>query len=217
MKRVAIILAACFACGSPTISLADDTQPLRSQGNQLELPSVGLQPMRPQSIPNQAPANRSTLEIPLPAAYRGCWQGVVSDVDSIEELNQRQHINWVPKSYRICYVQTAGGPFRPTLAESSFLINSEQIRNVKSTLKVITTDGRARATMRGLLQFDEVPVDVLFGLPRERDKAQVDELTNMDCEIDGNVMHVIARLYGQWNGEPWVRIAWHANFVNVPQ
>ena len=217
MKRVALILAACIACGGPSIARGDDAPPLRSQGNQLEVPSVGPQVTRPLTIPKQAPDQSSTLEIPLPKSYRGCWQGVVSEVDSIEELDQRHHINWVPKSYRICYVQAAGGPFRPTLAESSFLINSEQIRNVKSTLKVLATDGRERATMRGLLQFDEVPVDAVFGFLRPRDQAQVDELTNMDCEIDGGLMHVIARLYGQWNGAPWVRITWHADFANVPQ
>jgi len=137
---------------------------------------------------------------------------VVNDIDSLTMLNGPQIAAWVPKTYRICYVQSANGSFRPTISEAGMAAN-DQLQNVKGLLQVLSTDGRTSAQMRAYLRFDEA-APVSFGAMQH--VGSVDELTNMTCQIENGTMHVQARVYGQWNGRPWWFIGWHTDFVNVP-
>lgn len=171
-------------------------------------------PAEPQILPGRQGPGASTLEIPLPKEFRGCWSGVVPRLDSIRMLGGPGVSKWIPKTYRICYEQTGSGPFRLTLSEAGLAGSNRDLTNVKAIMKVISTDGRTTAQMRALLHFDE-PAGSLFGMFAGR--GSVDELTNMTCRIEGGVMHVEASVYAQWNNRPWSTMTWHADFTNVPQ
>ncbi|MFZ0659619.1 MAG: hypothetical protein WAM05_12925 [Candidatus Binataceae bacterium] len=199
------------------IPQAQTPPPSRNNAQTETIPSMQPQspPAGPQiEIPARQGPGASTLEIPLPKQFRGCWSGVVPRLDSIRMLGGPGVSKWIPKTYRICYEQTAGGPFRLTLSEAGLAGRNRDLTNVKAIMKVISTDGRTTAQMRALLHFDE-PAGSMFGMFPGR--GSVDELTNMTCRIDGGVMHVAASVYAQWNDRPWSTMTWHADFTNVPQ
>ena len=175
-------------------------------------PPPGMQTETIPGAPLSAP--QSTLEIPLPREFRGCWRGEVARLDSMRMLSGPRVSEWIAKTYRICYVQSAGGPFQLRLSETGLAGIHRSLTNVKEIMKVISTDGRTTARMRALLHFDE-PAGSLFGMFKSQ--GSVDELTNMSCRIDGDVMHVEAKVYAQWNGRPWSEMTWHADFRNVPE
>jgi hypothetical protein len=190
--------------------------PSKNNSQTETIPSMQQQlpPATPQTVPGRQGPGASTLEIPLPKEFRGCWSGVVPRLDSIRMLGGPGVSKWIPKTYRICYEQTAGGPFRLTLSEAGLAGRNRDLTNVKAIMEVISTDGRTTAQMRALLHFDE-PAGSLFGMFPGR--GSVDELTNMTCRIDGGVMQVEANVYAQWNNRPWSTMTWHADFTNVPQ
>jgi hypothetical protein len=188
-----------------------------SGSNELEIPRPAPQEqVRPMPAPSANVIPRSpgaqTLEIPLPEVFRGCWQGVVRYIDSQAQLAPPMIGGWIPKTYRICYTQTGGGPFKPTISETGIITNGRAVRNARSRLEVLSTDGRTQARMRAYLHFDE-DSHGLFGLFSQT--GSVDELTHMNCEIDGAVMHVQGDMYGEWNRRPWTRVTWHADFSSV--
>ncbi|MHB8382986.1 MAG: hypothetical protein ACYDC3_11705 [Candidatus Binataceae bacterium] len=189
----------------------------RNNSATVTIPSIQRQAPSAPRVETIPPANQgpgaSTLEIPLPREFRGCWRGVVPRLDSIKMLGPPGVSKWIPKTYRICYEQTADGPFKLTLSETGLEGAHRSLTNVKGIMKVISTNGRTTARMRSLLHFDE-PAGNLFGMFAGR--GSVDELTNMSCRIDGGVMHVAANVYAQWNGRPWSEMTWHADFSNVP-
>lgn len=190
--------------------------PSKSNSQTETIPSMQQQspPAEPQTLPGRQGPGASTLEIPLPKEFRGCWSGLVPRLDSIRMLGGPGVSKWIPKTYRICYEQTGSGPFRLTLSEAGLAGRNRDLTNVKAIMKVISTDGRTTAQMRALLHFDE-PAGSLFGMFAGR--GSVDELTNMTCRIEGGVMHVEASVYAQWNNRPWSTMTWHADFTNVPQ
>jgi hypothetical protein len=203
------------AAGAPLTTNRSQTAPTGS--NALEIPPPSPQQIRPMPAPsvNLVPPPQpgaETLEIPLPEVFRGCWQGVVRRIDSQTQLAPPIIGGWIPKTYRICYVQTGSGPFKPTISETGILRTSVSVRNARSRLDVLSTDGRTQATMRAYLHFDE-DAHGLFGLLSG--SGSVDELTHMNCAIEGAVMHVQANMYGEWNGRPWSRVTWHADFSSV--
>jgi hypothetical protein len=164
--------------------------------------------------PARQPPGASTLEIPLPKVFRGCWRGVVPRLDSLRMLGGPHVSKWIPKTYRICYEQTGSGPFKLTMSETGLAGYHSSLTNVRGIMKVISTNGRTEARMRALLHFDE-PTGFVVGM--FGGTGSVDELTNMSCRIDGNIMRVEANVYAQWNGRPWSEMTWHADFENVPQ
>jgi len=40
----------------------------------------------------------------------------------------------------------------------------------------------------------------------------VDELTQLQCDIEGDGMHVRGQVYGQQSGQPWFKASWRATF-----
>ena len=86
------------------------------------------------------------------------------------------------------------------------------VSSVRSTLRVLRTDGRSSATLRAFLEFNQPDMElgILVGT------AAVDELTEMAGQLDGDVMHVQAKVYAEWNRSPWCIITWHADFFHVP-
>ena len=155
------------------------------------------------------PAPQSTPEPVLPAIFRGCWQGRVDYVDSIQRLPGGAKIGpWTPKTYRLCYRRTGNGPFALTFTEAG-VVGSRQITNAAGKMELLSSDGRTFATMRALLHFDEYRIHPgAFG----GDTFPVDELTQLECHIEADGMHVRGQVYGQQSGQPWFKAGWRATF-----
>jgi hypothetical protein len=148
----------------------------------------------------------------LPAVFRGCWQGTVEYVDSIERLPGGAKVGfWTPKTYRLCYRRVGNGPFVLTFTEAGMEAN-DRITNANGRMTLRTTDGRSYASMRSDLTFDEYRSRrSSFG----GDTFAVHEITNLDCRVDADGMHVQGAVSGWRSGEPWFRARWHATFVHI--
>jgi len=170
-----------------------------------------------QTITVTSPRTTSEVEI-LPPVFDGCWSGSVAKLDSIHLLHPPQITLWVTKTYRLCYQRDANGSSEPTLTEAG--LNSEiasrigtKVGNVIGQLKVMSTDLRTKAQMRAFLRFDEGPTNPhSFRFP----SRLVDELTALECQIDGGTMHVEAQVYGEYDSTPWFAASWHADFYHLP-
>ncbi len=164
------------------------------------VPAVPVAPLTSQSTPV------------LPEVFRGCWQGEVSNLDWIRrEPGGRKVGFWTPKTYRLCYKRVGTGPFKLTFTETG-VAPSEKIINARGHVVPISTDGRAFATMRARLHFDE------YSAGRDPAAATfaVDETTNLNCRINGQQMMVSADVYGTRDGVPWFRAHWRAEFIHFP-
>ncbi|MBF6560972.1 MAG: hypothetical protein IVW56_11830 [Candidatus Binataceae bacterium] len=190
--------------------------PLPAQNN-LETPPSEVAPTPPPVIaPEPAtppePAAVAPMQPMLPAIFRGCWQGEVEWVDSIERLPGAAKIGpWTPKTYRLCYERYGNGPFQLTLTEAGIQHNSKII-NSQGVMHALSTDGRTYATMQAFLHFDEYHVRDYFGGAT----FPVDETTRLQCDIQPDGMHVSGNVYGMRDGSPWFRAYWHTVFVHVP-
>jgi hypothetical protein len=148
----------------------------------------------------------------LPAVFRGCWQGQVSELDWIERLPGAHKVGfWTPKTYRLCYKRVSTGPFKLTFTETG-VQPSEKIIHPVGRVVPISSDGHAYATMHATLHFDEYSADRYS----PSTTFAVDESTELDCKIVGDMMLVTADVYGTRNGAPWFRARWHAGFAQVP-
>ena len=181
-------------------------------GNTIQLlPGWNQPPAQPQPVPpppvNVAPMTSQAAPA-LPAVFRGCWQGQVSQLDWIRSEPGAHKIGfWTPKNYRLCYRRVGNQPFTLTFTEASVEPN-EKIINPHGHVVPIATDGRAYASMRSRLSFDEYKTRGDGFSPT----FAVDETTHLDCRIAGDGMLVSADVYGTRDGEPWFRAHWRANF-----
>ena len=148
---------------------------------------------------------------PLPEIFRGCWQGVVQQLDSIKRLPGARPVGrWVAKTFRLCYRRIGNGPFELTFADAG-MMHSSLIANSQGHMQVISTDGRSFAQMRAILQFQEYAPGSRTGRT-----FNVDELTDLSARIDQGAMTVSASVYGEHGGEPWFRASWHTTFIHTP-
>jgi hypothetical protein len=153
---------------------------------------------------NQGPA--------LPEVFRGCWQGLVSNVDWIRKEPGGHKVGyWTPKTYRFCYKRLGNGPFKMTFTETGIAPN-DQLFNVRGAVVPLSTDGHAFATLRATLHFDEYSV----GRDATAPSFSVDEVTHLDCKINGDLMTVSADVHGTRDGDPWFRAHWRADFRHFP-
>jgi hypothetical protein len=191
---------------APPVERYDETPPtpaLPTPPQPTSEPPPEVQPT-PQASQNQQPV--------LPAIFRGCWQGVVQFVDSIERLPGATKIGtWTPKTYRLCYERYGSGPFQLTFTEAG-IEHSRKITNSQGVMNLESTDGRTFATMRSQLHFDEYR----NGDNSSDETFAVDEATRLQCEIQPDGMHVIGSVRGTRDGAPWFRAYWHAVFIHVP-
>ena len=147
----------------------------------------------------------------LPATFRGCWQGKVQFLDSIERLPGAAKIGpWTPKTYRLCYERYGNQPFQLTFTEAGIQRN-RKIFNAAGSMTLLSTDGRTYATMLAQLHFDEYR----HGEYSSGASFAVDETTRLQCEIKRDGMHVIGSVRGTRDGAPWFRAYWHARFIHV--
>ncbi|MGC2759366.1 hypothetical protein [Candidatus Binatus sp.] len=188
-------------------------------GNTIQLLPGWNQPAQPQAAATPPPAPPAHLNVApmtaqaapaLPAVFRGCWQGQVSELDWIRSEPGAHKIGfWTPKTYRLCYEQIGNQPFQLTFTETGVEAN-DKIINPRGRVVPISTDGRAYATMRSQLDFNEYKThnDGFSFSPT----FAVDEITNLDCRIAGNDMLVSADVFGSRDGDPWFRAHWRADF-----
>ena len=92
------------------------------------------------------------------------------------------------------------------------MIASAKIKYSKGTVEIKQTDGRSYAELRAFLHFDEY---------REGPNSygatfSVDEVTLLECKIDGDQMRVIADVDGRREDEPWFHAHWRTVFIRVP-
>ena len=148
----------------------------------------------------------------LPTVFRGCWQGTVDSVDSMERAPGAHKLGyWTPKTYRLCYKQVGSGPYQLTFGEAG-IVASQKIKYSRGRVEIIATDGRSYARMRAFLHFDEYNAGMNFG----GSTFPVDEATVLECQIDGDQMRVIADVDGRREDQPWFRAHWRTVFVRAP-
>lgn len=190
------------------------TAPPIEQYNQSETVPTPPPPPRVERTPEPTPTPEAfQMQQPvLPAIFRGCWQGDVQFLDSIERLPGAAKIgSWTPKTYRLCYERYGNAPFQLTFTEAG-IEHNRKITNAAGSMKLLSTDGRTFATMLALLHFDEYRNGDYFSGAT----FAVDETTRLQCEIQSDGMHVIGSVRGTREGDPWFRAYWHALFVHVP-
>ncbi len=148
----------------------------------------------------------------LPPVFRGCWQGTVEQVDSIKRAPGGRKLGyWTPKIYRLCYQRVGNGPYQLTFGETD-VVPTAKIKFSRGSVEIKSTDGRNYATLRAFLHFDEYHV----GANPSRATFAVDEVTMLECKIDGDQMHVIADVDGRREDEPWFHAHWRTTFIRVP-
>jgi hypothetical protein len=173
-------------------------------------PPLPPPPLPPPPVPPPPPASMLHSQPILPAVFRGCWDGRVEFLDSIERMQEAPRVGvWTPKTYRICYQRIGNGPFELTFSQVGVDPNLK-IVNPTGRMDLISTDGRDAARMRAQLHFDE------FYLHRRGQTFAVDEETILDCAIQGGgAMLVRGQVFGRRDGGPWFRASWHAVFSRV--
>jgi hypothetical protein len=170
-------------------------------------PQAAQPPPPPPSHLNVAPMTAQAAPA-LPAVFRGCWRGQVSELDWIRSEPGAHKIGfWTPKTYSLCYRRVGNQPFKLTFTETGVEPN-EKIINPHGHVVPIATDGRAYASMRSHLSFDEYKIRADGVSPT----FAVEETTHLDCRIAGDGMLVSADVYGTRDGDPWFRAHWRANF-----
>ncbi|MGH8014451.1 MAG: hypothetical protein ACREQ4_18330 [Candidatus Binataceae bacterium] len=195
--------------GQPSIRYSPGTHPtIKPPSHQEEtIPSVAT-PM-PTATPTYQSGVKPKPPPVLPAVFRGCWQGQVSRLDSIQRLPGSAPIGpWAAKTYQLCYRRVGNGPFHLTFTDTGVAPNSKII-NTKGHLELLSTDGRNYASMRAYLHFDEYR----NGLHFLSQTFPVSEVTNLECEIKADGMHVWGSVVGQRDGVPWFRARWHTVFT----
>lgn len=176
-------------------------------------PPSAYQPPPYQSHPQPTPPNAQVYQSQpvLPAVFRGCWEGRVDYLDSLERLPGGAKLGfWTPKTYRLCYRRTGNGPFVLTFTEAGIEQN-DRITNAEGRMTLLSSDGRSYASMRSDLDFDEYrPRASYFG----NDKFTVHEVADLNCTIEADGMHVTGVVTGWRSGVPWFRARWHTVFTH---
>jgi len=175
-----------------------------------QVPPPQLPP--PPPPPPPPPASMLHAQPILPAVFRGCWDGRVEFLDSIERMYGAPKVGvWTPKTYRICYRRVGNGPFELTFSQVGVETNPKII-NPTGRMDLISTDGRDAARMRAQLHFDEYYTGLWF----QGHTFAVDEETILDCNVQGTgAMTVHGQVFGRRDGSPWFRASWHAVFSRV--
>ena len=164
-----------------------------------------------QPQPASPPAQVYRSQPVLPAVFRGCWEGRVEYLDSLERLPGGAKLGfWTPKTYRLCYRRIGNGPFVLTLTEAGIEQN-DRIINAEGRMTLLSSDGHRYASMRSDLDFDEYRTHAgYFG----SNTFAVHEVADLNCRIEPDGMHVNGVVTGWRNAAPWFRAHWHALFVH---
>jgi hypothetical protein len=151
----------------------------------------------------------STMEI-LPVSYIGCWRGVVTSPDSIQNLNGCLDGPFVPELYTLCYRKKLTGKFELTFGgvQMDTDVPAEyQIGAATSKVEVLSSDGATRVGLRSLIHFNQNQV----AAPSDSSWS-MDEQTDMACEIKNGTMEVTATYTQTSDGTDCFKGTWHARF-----
>jgi hypothetical protein len=185
-----------------TMSSQPKPQINRQSGGTLTLPEL---PARQGS---------NTREIPLPRIFRGCWSGIVPRVDSLEELDPESGgVQWLTKSYILCYAQIGAKQWKLTFAQGA-VADRSRVSDERQRIQVKSVGGPNRARLVAFLHFRAPQVNALSGAVTGTVNT-MDELTQLDCDVrpDGNHMRVRAQVYVENDGRPYAEISWHTDFI----
>ena len=165
---------------------------------------------QPQSQPTPPPAQVYRSQPVLPAVFRGCWEGRVEYLDSVERLSGGAKVGfWTPKTYRLCYRRVGNGPFVMTFTEAGIEQN-DRITNAEGRMELLSSDGRSYASMRSDLDFNEYRSHAgYYG----SNTFAVHEEADLDCSIESDGMHVNGVVTGWRDEAPWFRARWHTVLV----
>jgi hypothetical protein len=238
MRRFYLSLIACLI--AITVSVADAPAQEMMQGEppiapaprptyaprppsnpEMQIPQqMPQQPYLPPPTPAPSPLPPPPISIPmmvpqpvLPPVFRGCWEGTVDTVESIERAPGGHKLGyWTPKTYRLCYKRVGEGPYQLTFGETG-VVASQKIKYSRGRVEIERTDGRRYAELRAFLHFDEYAA----GANYMGATFPVDEVTVLECQIDGDQMQVIADVDGRREDEPWFRAHWRTTFARVPR
>jgi hypothetical protein len=189
--------------------------PLVPPNNVQTIPEVPPPPAPPPAQPQaeEPPPPEPPVPQPepvLPAVFRGCWRGVVDEVDRMQRLPGAPRLGlWMPKTYLLCYRRVGDGPFKLTFTEAG--VQGTRIINTSGQLRLVSTDGRSYAKMRAYLHFDEFRAPTWFSAST----FPVDEETDLQCTIEPDGMHATGVVYGEREGAPWFRAWWHTTLFHV--
>jgi hypothetical protein len=215
----AFALALCAIINAEGFAAAEQVQTLPSQQipppQQLP-PPIQRQPNETAPIPPTLPgAQGNTREIPLPEVFRGCWIGLVTQVDSIVPLNPDVgNVIWLTKSYTLCYKQSGyNGKWQLTFAEGSVADRSE-VSDQRQVIRVQSVSGGDRAQLSAYLHF-RARQPGIFGMSGRVNI--VDELAHLTCLVmpDNNVMMVGGQVFVEYDGRSWANIKWHTRFTRT--
>ncbi len=223
-----VIVVIAISAGWTSAQQMMQVEPQLSPAPRVTAPPPPPPSNREMQIPQQAPQQPWTpppppapppISVPLvapqpvlPPVFRGCWQGTVESVDSIERAPDGHKLGyWTPKTYRLCYKRVGGGPYQLTFGETG-VVASEKIKYSKGRVEIIATDGRSYARMRAFLHFDEYRAGANF----RGSTFAVDEVTMLECKIDGDQMRVIADVDGRREDQPWFHAHWRTTFRRAP-
>jgi len=177
-----------------------------------QVPRQQWTPAPPAPPPQRVSAPIVTNQPVLPPVFRGCWQGTVYNVDSIERAPAGHKLGyWTPKTYRLCYKRVGEGPYQLTFGQTD-VVATEKIKYSRGRVEIMKTDGRSYAELRAFLHFDEFRA----GFNPAGDTFAVDEATLLECRIDGDRMQVIADVDGRREDQPWFRAHWRSTFARAP-
>src|SRR5437879_4563274 len=118
-------------------------------------PPIQRQPNETAPIPPTLPGAQGNIrEIPLPQVFRGCWIGLVAQVDSIVPLNPDvANVIWLTKSYKLCYKQSGyNGKWQLTFAEGS-VADRNEVSDQRQVIRVESVSGADRAQLSAYLHF----------------------------------------------------------------
>src|ERR1700679_2735011 len=119
----------------PTPSIVTPPPQVPDQSNQSDvIPSMPTPPAaEPTPEAETQPPSYRMVQPVLPAIFRGCWEGKVEFLDSIERLPGAAKVGiWTPKTYRLCYQRYGDGPFQLTFSEAGIDSNSKIINPLNS-------------------------------------------------------------------------------------
>jgi hypothetical protein len=190
---------------------AVDTLPQLSPQFPPATPWSAYQPPAYQPHSTPPPATVHQPQPVLPAVFRGCWEGRVDYLDSLERLPGGAKLGfWTAKTYRLCYRRIGSGPFVLTLTEAGIQRN-DRIINAEGRMTLLRSDGRRYASMRSDLDFDEYRTRASdFG----SSTFAVHEVTDLNCRIESDGMQVNGVVTGWRDAAPWFRARWHTVFVH---
>ncbi|MGH7917217.1 MAG: hypothetical protein ACREQE_07090 [Candidatus Binataceae bacterium] len=135
------------------------------------------------------------------------------NVDSLKPLDPNgAGIQWLTKSYTLCYAQIGAKRWKLTFAEGS-VAEPWRVSDERQRIQVETVEGPNRARLVAFLHFRAPRVNAFSGATTGTVNT-IDELTHLDCNVqpDGSTMRVRAQVFVKNNGRPLAEMSWHSNF-----